>query len=143
MSSKASEPIGNSLFGPFFVRISLGAYFVLAGLTKMDHIDAFVQQVKAFGVLSNAFATAYGGVLPYMELIAGVLLISGFMTTVASVLASVLLFTYIYAIGLFPYSKIAFASNLFNKDIILFCAAISLMYTGPGAFSIDRFRKSG
>lgn len=143
MAVTASNPIGNSIYAPLFLRVPLGAYFVLAGLTKIDNIDAFVQQVKAFGILSNSVATAFGGILPYVEILCGLMVIFGFLTTLASGVLSLLLVTFIYAIGLFPYAKVAFAENLFNKDLLLLAIAVSLLYSGPGAFSIDRFRRGG
>lgn len=143
MNSKPATSSSNSSYGPLFIRISIGAYFIIAGLTKLDHIDAFVNQIRSFGFVSYPLATAYGGVLPYLEILTGLMLIFGFLTTIAASLCCVMLGTFIYAIGFFPYAKVAFASNLFNKDIILFCATISLFYSGPGAFSIDGFRRSG
>jgi uncharacterized membrane protein YphA (DoxX/SURF4 family) len=138
MAWSTTEPIGNPLYAPFLVRVGLGGYFVLAGLTKLENLSTFVGQVKAFGLLSNEISTLYGLLLPYAEITVGTLLVLGFWTTVASALASLMLCSFIVALGLFPNS-----GQLFNKDVILLGASLSLLYSGSGAMSVDRFRKLG
>jgi uncharacterized membrane protein YphA (DoxX/SURF4 family) len=139
MAWSTSDPIGNPLFGPFLVRVGLGGYFALAGLVKLENITVFVDRVRAFGILPNELATLYGLLLPYAEIAVGTLLILGFWTTVASALASLMLSSFIVALGLFPNSQVM----VFNKDIILLGGSLSLLYSGSGAMSVDRFRKLG
>jgi uncharacterized membrane protein YphA (DoxX/SURF4 family) len=135
---KPNEPIGNPLYAPFLIRVGLGAYFVLAGLVKIDSIVAFVNEVRSFGILPDQLAIVYGHLLPYAEITVGTLLLLGYWTTAAAISASVLLSSFIIALGLFPNS-----GRLFNKDVILLGAALSLLYSGAGAVSVDRFRKLG
>lgn len=142
MAISASEPIGDAVFGPLFIRLSLGLYLVVAALAKIKHLEAFVDQVKSFGVLSGSVAMLYGSTLPYLELLAGGLLLIGFWSTFAAMLTSALLFSFIVGLGIFPH-KMGPTYHIFNKDIILLCASLSLLYTGAGAFSLDRFRKGG
>jgi thiosulfate dehydrogenase [quinone] large subunit len=132
-----SEPIGNPLFAPFLVRVGLGSYFILAGLAKLDQIRTFVDSVLSFNILPRSLALVYGHLLPYLEVTVGTLLVLGFWTTAAALSSSFLLLSFIFAIGLFPNSK-----SLFNKDLILLGASMSLLYSGAGAISIDRFRKA-
>jgi uncharacterized membrane protein YphA (DoxX/SURF4 family) len=77
--------------------------------------------------------------LPYFELAAGVLLIVGIWTTLAAMLTSLMLLSFVIAFGAFPKG----GELLFNKDILLLAASVSLLYSGAGALSIDRFRKTG
>ena len=137
---KPSEPFGNPLLAPFFVRITLGGYFVLAGFSKFDYLPDFIRVIEDFGILPNQFATMYGISLPYLEIGVGILILSGLWSTIAGMLGAMLILSYIIGIGLFPYE---INRNLFNKDIILLGAALSLMYSGSGAYSIDTLRKSG
>ena len=132
---KVNEPIGDASYGPFFLRIVIGAYFVLAGLTQIGSLDTFIEGVKAVGVLQGHAAAVYAVLLPYVEIFAGALLLLGFWTNLGALLASVLLCSFIYVVKIFP-----FASNVFNKDIIVLAGTICLMYTGAGAFSIDKAR---
>lgn len=135
---KLTEPVGNTLYAPLFLRCALGGYLLLAGLLKLESLDAFVLEVQQLGVLPRHFATVAGIMLPYLEVVSGVMLILGMWTTLGAIIACALLGSFIYVFGLFPNR-----GHLFNKDVILFAAGLSIMYSGAGAFSVDRFRKQG
>ncbi|MCB0354493.1 MAG: DoxX family protein [Bdellovibrionales bacterium] len=135
---KLTEPVGNTLYAPFFIRCALGAYLLLAGLLKLDSLDGFVVQVQQLGVLPKHIATVVGILLPYLEIVSGTMLILGMWTTLGAIIACILLGAFIYVFGIFPNR-----GHLFNKDVILFAAGLSIMYSGAGAFSVDRFRKQG
>lgn len=134
---KMNQPLGAAHFGPMIIRLTLGAYFILAGMGKLNLLAAFVDQVRSFGVLPGNIAAVYGILLPYVEVAVGGLLIIGMWTTLSGVLAALMIVSFVYAFGVFPGSH-----DIFNKDIILLAAACSLMYSGPGAFSIDNIGKS-
>ena len=51
-------------------------------------------------------------------------------------MASFLLISFVFAFGFFPGS-----SDIFNKDVVLLGAVLGLLYTGPGAYSLDNVRK--
>jgi uncharacterized membrane protein YphA (DoxX/SURF4 family) len=136
---KMNEPIGNPIWGPLIIRLTLGAYFVLAGWAKLGNAAGFIKEVHSFGILPGQAATLYGILLPYFELAAGVLLIVGIWTTLAAMLTSLMLLSFVIAFGAFPKG----GELLFNKDILLLAASVSLLYSGAGALSIDRFRKTG
>ena len=135
---KVNEPIGNPLWAPLFLRLALGAYFILAGLKKLDDPAGFVREIQAYNILPAKISVLYGVLLPYIEVLAGGLLVIGFWTTLGALLCSLMLCSFVIAIGLFPNQ-----SGLFNKDLILLGGALTLMFSGGGAFSIDQFRKSG
>jgi len=135
---KMHEPVGDACFAPLLIRLGLGSYFVLAGLLKLDDVPGFIEGVRSFNILPDHMATLYGILLPYLEIAFGGLLVIGIWTTLASIVTSLMLFSFVVAIGVFPEG-----TNLFNKDIILLAASLSLLYSGAGAFSIDRFRKAG
>lgn len=138
MAMKMHQPLGNPIYGPFLVRISIGGYFLLAGLMKLDNIPSFVKEVRSFDILPAHLATLYGILLPYTEVAVGILLLIGIWTTGAAIMASLLLLSFVIAIGLFPAR-----GDLYNKDLILLAGALSLVFSGAGALSIDRFRKTG
>ncbi|MEI6517938.1 MAG: DoxX family protein [bacterium] len=133
---KMNQPIGAARYGPLLIRLTLGAYFVLAGLGKLQLLSAFVEQVRSFGVLPTNVAAAYGTLLPYVEIALGGLMILGMWTTLCGILGGLILVSFVCAFGMFPGSF-----DIFNKDIILLGAACSLLYSGPGAFSIDNIGK--
>lgn len=135
---KLDEPIAESLYAPLLVRYTLGGYFLLAGLYKLDNIGLFVEEVRQFDILSPDLAVLYGNFLPYLEIVTGAFLLLGLWTVLAAFIASLMLVSFIIALGIFPNTD-----RLFNKDIVLLAAALSLLYTGGGAMSVDRFRQVG
>jgi len=136
---KMNEPIGNGLYGPLFIRLTLGSYFILAGLLKLDQPPgAFVEEIRAFGILKEPLVTLYGTLLPYLEIGAGALMILGFFTTLAAITTTLLLISYLIAFKLFPTHP-----HLFNKDFVLLGASLSLLWSGGGYYSVDNFRKTG
>jgi uncharacterized membrane protein YphA (DoxX/SURF4 family) len=135
---KLNQPIANALYGPLWIRLSLGAYFILAGMMKLNNPESFLEEIKKFGILREPILTLYGILLPYLEIFGGTLLLLGFFTTLASLLCSLMLLSFIIALKLFPNG-----GDLYNKDVILLGACLSLLFTGGGFFSLDHFRKSG
>jgi uncharacterized membrane protein YphA (DoxX/SURF4 family) len=136
MAIKMSEPIGPAAIGPLICRVALGAYFVMAGFSKLQMLSAFVAQVKTFGVLPDNASSLYAVLLPYVEVAIGGCLVLGLWTTMAAIMASALLVSFVFAFGFFPG-----ASDIFNKDIVLLGAVLGLLYTGPGAYGLDNVRK--
>ncbi|MBX7137498.1 MAG: DoxX family protein [Oligoflexia bacterium] len=143
MAVKMHEPIGEAHYGPLLLRCSLGAYLLLSGLSQIDHLELFIDAVQRNRHFPEHVSTLYAILVPYLEVLTGALLIVGIWTTFAGIVSALMLGSFIFATGLFPYKNDMFTTRLFNKDVILLCAALSLLYTGAGAFSIDRFRKGG
>jgi uncharacterized membrane protein YphA (DoxX/SURF4 family) len=134
---KIHEPIGDASYGALYIRVVLGLYFVLAGLLKLNDPPGFVAEVHQLAVIPPHIGTVYGILLPYVEVVAGGLLIAGLWTTLASLCTTLMLLSFVVAFGIRPAG-----TPLFNKDIILLAASLSLMYTGCGAWGIDRFRRA-
>lgn len=134
---KINEPIGDSAIGPLLLRLPIGIYFILAGLLILKDPTGFVAEVHNMKILPPHAGTIYAIMLPYVEIAAGALLIIGMWTTLAAGLISLMLLSFVIAFGFHPDG-----AHLFNKDIIFLCAALSLLYTGSGAWSIDRFRRA-
>ena len=132
-----SSPIFKSGFAPVLVRISLGMFLFLAGWKKFQEPELFIEVVKSFHVMPDKAAVLYGTLLPYAEMLSGTLLFFGALTTFAAGLSTVLLFSVVYAYGVFPEGH-----GVFNKDIVLLAASLSLLASGAGSFSVDSFRNS-
>jgi uncharacterized membrane protein YphA (DoxX/SURF4 family) len=135
---KLNRPIGNELYAPLLIRGALGSYILLAGLVKLENLAAFVEEVKKLGMLPEHLATVYAILLPYFEIFAGGLLVMGLWTILGAIIASFHFASLVYVFGFFTGSGI-----LFNKDVVLLAAALSILYSGAGAFSLDRFRQTG
>lgn len=68
----------------FVFRIALGVIFIVSGASKLPELAAFVEQVEEANVLPHALASAYGTVLPFVEIVIGALLILGLFTRFAA-----------------------------------------------------------
>jgi uncharacterized membrane protein YphA (DoxX/SURF4 family) len=134
---KMSQPLGNELYGPLFVRCALGLYLLVAGLAKLTNLEGFIEVVKAYNILTGQAVMLYAVLVPFLEVGCGALLVIGMWTTLASIVSAACIASYLFALGLFTES-----GYLLNKDVVFFAAACSLMYSGAGAFSIDRFRQN-
>jgi uncharacterized membrane protein YphA (DoxX/SURF4 family) len=134
---KINEPIGPASYGPLLLRLPLGAFFITAGWSKLYVLGGFVDQVKAFGILPENIAALYGTLLPYLEVFVGVTLLIGLWTTLSGILAALMLFSFVIAFGFFPGDF-----QIFNKDLILLGCALSVLYSGAGAYSVDNVKKA-
>lgn len=144
---KLHTPLGNPDWGGFLLRVPLGAYFMLQGMSKLQDANgfSFVDEVRKinpviFGVpvLREPLATLYGILLPYSEIVVGVFLIIGMWTTLAAIFSSLMLTSFVLAMGWMVKKE----PLMVNKDLVLLGASLSLLYSGAGAWSIDRFRRS-
>jgi uncharacterized membrane protein YphA (DoxX/SURF4 family) len=136
MGIKINEPIGPSVWGPFLIRLALGAYFVMAGLGKLEVLSAFIEQVRSFGVLPSNVSALYATLLPYIEVGIGGLMVLGLWTTLTGILSGFLILSFVFAFGFFPGGH-----DIFNKDLILCAAACSLLFSGPGVYALDNIRR--
>lgn len=132
-----TKPVGDTAWGPTIFRVALGGYFIMAGMMKFENLGVFLRHVVDFGILPRQVAIFYGTALPYVEVLVGALLVVGFWTTLMSMIAALMLLSFVFALGLFPNDP-----RLFNKDIILLAGAVALMFSGAGRYSIDNFRQN-
>jgi|GEM_PF-855154 len=158
MAIKFSEPLGDPNYGPLLIRLTIGVYFIQAAIEKLNSHRVFLEAVKEYGELKESMATLIGAVLPYLEFVTGVLLILGMWTTLAALLASLIALGAFYVFKTYkvvPWNP-EFVLGPLTKPgrgvfphfpakwhVLLLACSLSLLYSGAGAFSIDRFRKGG
>ena len=58
-------------------RIVLGGIMLFAGIVKLPNIDTLIWEIEQYQILPTSMAVAYGYILPPLEIILGILLISG------------------------------------------------------------------
>jgi len=123
-------------------RIALGALFLFAGYRKLfpagkgigEALSGFVNSQLDNAPLPEFLAKVYLFTLPFMEVLAGLLLIVGLLTRVwAAIIALMLLsFMLAFGIGWWPDSGPAFDPN-----VILFTLALLLATLGSGRLGLD------
>jgi uncharacterized membrane protein YphA (DoxX/SURF4 family) len=131
-----SKPLWDSGIGGLLVRIPIGVYFFMAGRMKLENVGGFVDTVQSFNILPQDLAVLFGVMVPWLETIIGIFLVLGLWTTATAMVAGAMLVSYIVALGLNPVSP-----SLFNKDVMILGAVLSLAASGAGTLSVDKFRR--
>ena len=79
-------------------RLVLGVVMLAAGVPKALNIAETQQVTRAYQILPYELANAWGMVMPFVEVVIGVLLILGLMTRLAAVVAGLLMIAFIIGI---------------------------------------------
>jgi uncharacterized membrane protein YphA (DoxX/SURF4 family) len=77
------------------VRLGLAAVFLVSGVLKAIDPDATYVAVRAYDVLPKAAVALVAGVLPWLEIALGLLLLAGIATRAAAVAAAGLLLVFV------------------------------------------------
>jgi uncharacterized membrane protein YphA (DoxX/SURF4 family) len=81
------------------VQIALGAIFVAAALPKITDPPAFAHMIYNYRLVPGGLVNALALVLPWIELVVGILLIVGAWRREAALVATLLLLVFLGAIG--------------------------------------------
>jgi uncharacterized membrane protein YphA (DoxX/SURF4 family) len=134
------------------LRVVLGAVFVAASIDKVQHPVAFARAASYYHMLPGETLNAFGLLVPWVELVAGVMLIAGAAARGAALLVAGLLVVFIVALvsaiargidiscGCFSTTtgeghKIGL--DLVARDVAMLVAAVPLIRRGGGALSLD------
>ena len=66
------------------IRILVGAALIISGLLKIIDLKGFVYIVEGYSEIARKFGKTPAYILPFIEVIVGVMLIAGFYLTIAS-----------------------------------------------------------
>ena len=80
-------------------RLALGTLFIVAGALKVGHPLTSARAVQAYDVLPFDLAGLIGHVLPFIEIVLGVLLVLGLFTRFSAAAISILLVLFIAGIA--------------------------------------------
>ena len=81
-----------------FTRIYLALVFILSGLDKINGLDAFAQSIENYRIIPLAFINIIAIIVPWLELVAGGLLLLGFYIKENSTIIITLLLVFTIAI---------------------------------------------
>lgn len=81
-------------------RIILGGLFIYAGITKITHLHAFAKIINNYQLLPDTLVYIAAAVLPWIEILSGLFLVSGLFKRTAALLLSTLLLVFIIAISI-------------------------------------------
>lgn len=124
-------------YGPVVLRLAVGAVFVAHGAQKLFGVwggGGLADTAAFFGQfgLTPAFPLAIA--VAVVEFVGGLMLIAGGRTLIA---AGALTITMAVAIWKVHFVHGFFLPNGYEFNVTLIGALVSLMLTGPGAFSIE------
>lgn len=133
------------------IRLVLGGIFLSSGSQKLVHLDLFYQTAQGYHFLTPALTQLYAGWLPWLEILAGTLLLIGLFRRFSVILTGLLLLSFLIAIGwvLFRGETVdcgcflggSQASpvtwELWIRDLFLLAAATFLVWVKPFPWSLD------
>lgn len=136
---KFHQPLGPQIWAAFFVRVALGYYLFIQGYLHLRKVPEIVEKVKSFNVVPEHLAQLYGSLLPFLAVASGILLIIGFVTTLAAIVSTIIIASVIFAFKEYPQTLLGAPT----PSMVLLCSSLSLLFSGSGALSLDNFRKGG
>jgi len=86
-----------SSYTSLLFRLILGGIFIFTGFAKVNHISALINEIKQYQILPYALASVYGHVLPYLEIVVGVLLVLGIVLRISASIAGLMLISFAVA----------------------------------------------
>jgi uncharacterized membrane protein YphA (DoxX/SURF4 family) len=140
-------------------RLVIGDIFIYAGIAKIQTISLLIDEIEKYRILPGSLAVAYGTVLPYVEVLLGVLLVLGAATRVSASVSGLLVVSFIIAkiSAMIRGLDISVCSCLGPKiglllvhslviDFVILALTIYLILYGSEFFSLDSLlfvRKNG
>lgn len=99
-----------------FARLVLGGIFIYASLDKIAHPQEFAKIITNYSILPDSLVTLPALVLPWLELLAGLALVSGLWVRSAAFLLSLLLLVFILALGFNAWRGISMSCGCFSTS---------------------------
>jgi uncharacterized membrane protein YphA (DoxX/SURF4 family) len=135
----------------FAIRLILGFVFIYASLDKIANPGAFAENIYNYRMLPHWAINLMAIVMPWLELICGVLIIVGVYLRGSAFMIGVMLGVFIIAIsaalargldiscGCFSVEGgHGVAVDLLVRDILMFAGAAVIMFWGTSALSLRR-----
>lgn len=133
------------------LRIAIGAIFIVAGASKIGHVDIFAAQIAGFRILPQSVIAPLALVLPFFELLLGAYLAIGLYTRVAAIIATLQLALFSAAIGSAVVRGLVISCGCFGpndktttswpevaRDLLLALLAAIIAWRAPGMLALDR-----
>jgi len=95
-----AKQIGRLLLHPYLTlvtRATLGGVFIFSGITKLPAPDILIWEINQYHILPHSLATAYGYILPPLELALGIFLVVGLFLRISASVSGLLVLSFIIA----------------------------------------------
>jgi len=118
-------------FAPTILRITAGFFFARFGLLKLSSDKE--AKIKFFETIGLRPAILFLWIVALTEIIAGTMIVVGFLTQIASMIAGLIMFISIIIKILKPKAL----PNSLDFYILFFVVFMSLIISGAGLFAVD------
>ncbi len=119
---------------PLIVRLSLAALFLFTGISKIINYSSTKLLVQGVGF--DSWITFWAVLLIITELSLGVLFLLGLFTRITGLWGVILMIIILIVYNFKNLNNPMVMVDLFKNIVILF-SSLSLMFSGPGKYSID------
>ncbi len=132
-----SENAGRWDWLHLLLRILLGVIFIYAGCIKLIDPGAFAQAVYNYKILPLLMVNPVAVILPWIEVICGVFLVTGFLTRGSALIIDCLLLIFVFALGFNLYRGLDISCGCFTlgsggEKITLFTLVRDISLLIPG-----------
>jgi putative oxidoreductase len=137
MRNPLASPSSTNL-GLLFARVPLGAFFVMAGFSAFRGKGGVTGSVEGFSAyaLPGWFGHLYVGVLPYVAILVGAMLVLGILGRLGGLVASLMLASFLVAFHVVLDSHAL--APMPHRNAVLLGVALLTFLAGPGRFSLDQ-----
>jgi uncharacterized membrane protein YphA (DoxX/SURF4 family) len=136
-----------------FLRVALGAVFIVASLDKIQNPEAFAMTIANYRFLPYKFINGMAIVLPWLEVITGTFLVLGVWIRANTIIVWSLLFAFSVAISLALFRGLDISCGCFSTnpnaermslwtliwDVIWFCWGVLIWVFDHGQYSLFKF----
>jgi len=100
------------------LRLIVGGFFVYASLDKLLNQEAFARAIYNYKFLPDIFINIQAIVMPYAELVAGILLIIGIFKRGSSLIISIMLIIFLIALTQAYYRGLDISCGCFSLETV-------------------------
>lgn len=124
----------NPTWAPFLLRVVLGGLLVAHGRRKIG--TGFAEFAKWLESLKFKPGTFWASIVVVVECVGGLFLVVGLFTHIVAVAVAIEFLIIFVRLRLMMEAPVA-DSKGWERDLLFFAIAVSLLFTGPGAHSLD------
>jgi len=94
---RRAEPFLRHRYLALASRLALGGAFIFAGAFKLGYIETLIWEINQYNMIPHQLATAYGYVLPPLEIALGVFLVLGLFLRVSAAVSGLVVLSFAIA----------------------------------------------
>jgi uncharacterized membrane protein YphA (DoxX/SURF4 family) len=115
---KSEKLLKGNKYAAFLFRLFLGATFIYASWHKLQDPAEFARVVYSYQMLPEIFVNIFAVILPWLELICGILILAGFFMRGSILIINVLLVTFLTAMTISLFKGLDIGCGCFSAGDI-------------------------